>query len=130
MQQFWLFLHVLAAIMAFGVDFARPMVQRAVGAEAAGKAYSKAATFFQAPALAVLLLSGIMQAYGMEPREVFKETWVSIAFTLWIIMAAVLFFLIRAERSNSSAVAPLSGVMHVLLVIALWAMIWQPGAPG
>ena len=130
MQQFWLFLHVLAAIMAFGVDFARPMVERTVGAEAAGKAYARAATFIQAPALAVLLFTGIMQAYGMEPREVFKETWISIAFTLWLIMAGVMFFLIRAERSDSKAVAPLSGVMHVLLVIALWAMIWQPGAPG
>ena len=130
MQQFWLFLHVLAAIMAFGVDFARPMVQRAVGAETAGKAYARAATFIQAPALAVLLVTGILQAYGMEPRAVFKETWISIAFTLWIIMAVVLFFLIRAEKAGSAKVAPLSGVMHVLLVIALWAMIWQPGAPG
>jgi len=27
-------------------------------------------------------------------------------------------------------VQPLSGAMHLLLVVALWAMIWQPGAPG
>ena len=78
----------------------------------------------------MLLVTGILQAYGMEPREVFKETWISIAFTLWIIMAVVLFFLIRAEKAGSAKVAPLSGVMHVLLVIALCAMIWQPGAPG
>jgi hypothetical protein len=71
-----------------------------------------------------------MQAYEMEPREVFKETWISIAFTLWIVMAVVMFFLIKAQRAGTKAVQPLTGVMHVLLVVALWAMIWQPGAPG
>jgi hypothetical protein len=78
----------------------------------------------------VLIATGIAQAYAMEPREVFKEAWISIAFTVWILMAIVLFLLVRANRSGSKAVQPLSGAMHLLLVVALWAMIWQPGAPG
>jgi ABC-type Mn2+/Zn2+ transport system permease subunit len=128
MQDLWLFLHVLSAIVAFGAFFAGPMVTRS--AEGAGVGFSKVTTYVQAPALAVVLLSGIMQAYGMEPREVFKETWISIAFTVWIAMAVVMFFLIKAQRGGTKAVQPLTGVMHLLLVVALWSMVWQPGAPG
>jgi hypothetical protein len=128
MQDFWLFLHVLSAVVAFGAFFAGPMVTRT--AEGAGPGFAKVTTYIQAPALVVLLVSGVMQAYGLEPREIFKEAWISIAFTLWIVMAVVMFFLIKAQRGGTKAVQPLTGVMHLLLVIALWAMIWQPGAPG
>ena len=128
MQDFWLLLHVLSAIVAFGAFFAAPMVTRS--ADGADAGFAKVTTYIQAPALVVLLVTGILQAYAMEPREVFKETWISIAFTLWIVMAVVMFFLVRAQKSGSKAVQPLTGVMHLLLVIALWSMIWQPGAPG
>lgn len=127
MQSFWLFLHVLSAIVAFGAFFAGPMVSR--DTQGAGPALAKVTTFIQAPALAVLLLSGIMEAYSFEPREIFKETWISIAFTLWIAMAVVMFFLIRAQKAETKLVQPLTGVMHLLMVVALWAMIWQPGGP-
>lgn len=128
MNHLWLFLHVLSAIVAFGAFFAAPSVARA--ADGAGAGFARVATYIQAPALAVLLASGILNAYEMEPREVFKETWISIAFTLWILMAVVMFLIIRAQRGDSTKVPMLTGIMHVLLVIALWAMIWQPGAPG
>lgn len=128
MQDFWLFLHVLSAIVAFGAFFAGPMVTRS--AEGAGTGFAKVTTYIQAPALAVLLLTGIMQAYEMRPREVFSEAWISIAFTVWIVMAVVMFFLIKAQRGGTKAVQPLTGVMHLLLIVALWSMIWQPGAPG
>lgn len=130
MYELWLFLHVLAAIVAFGAFFATPTVTRE--ADGAGAGFAKVATYVQAPALALLLFSGIMRAYEMESpaREIFAETWVSIAFTVWTVMAVVLFFLVRAQRRGSSAVQPLQGVMHLLLVVALFSMIWQPGAPG
>jgi cytochrome bd-type quinol oxidase subunit 2 len=128
MTQLWLFLHVLASIVAFGTFFAAPAVTRTAGDAGAGLA--RAATYIQFPALVIVLFTGIMNAYAMEPREVFRETWISIAFTLWIVMAVVMFFLIRGHRRRSGSVQPLTGAMHVLLVIALWAMIWQPGAPG
>jgi len=128
MDQFWLFLHVLSAVVAFGAFFAVPSVARTAPDSGAG--FAHAATYIQSPALALLIFSGIMRAYSMEPREVFKETWVSVGFTVWILMAVVMFLLIRAHRAGSSRVAPLTGAMHLLLVVALWAMIWQPGAPG
>jgi carbohydrate-selective porin OprB len=128
MTELWLFLHVLSSIIAFGVFFAAPLVARS--AEGANLGLARAVTFVQAPALVALLFTGIMNAYAMEPREVFKETWIHIAFTLWILMAVVMFFIMRTQRSGSKSVQPLTGAMHLLLVVALWAMVWQPGAPG
>lgn len=123
-MNFWLFVHVLAAIVAFGVLFSQPMVARSV--DGAGAAFAKVGVNLQAPALVVLIGSGVGLMY--DTGRDFGETWVSIAFTVWIAMAAVLFFLVKAHRNGSKAVAPLTGAMHLLLVVALWTMIWQPGA--
>jgi len=120
----WLLIHILAAIIAFGVLFSQPMVARSV--EGAGAAFAKVGIYLQAPALVVLIGAGIGLMYDTD-RD-FGETWVSIAFSVWIAMAIALFFLVRAHRSGSKAVSPLTGVLHLLLVVALWTMIWQPGA--
>ncbi len=133
MANLWLLLHVLSAIVAFGAFFAVPMVTRSVAGagadEEAGAGFAKVATYIQAPALLILLITGILNAYELRP-DVFKETWISIAFTLWLIMAGVMFFLIRAQKAGAKSAQALTGVMHLLLVVALWAMIFQPGAPG
>jgi hypothetical protein len=123
MQDLWLFLHVLSAIVAFGVLFAQPMVVRS--ADGAGDAFAKVGMYVQAPALLILIATGIATMYSIGYS--FADPWVSVAFTVWILMAAVLFFLVRALRTGSSSVQPLTGAMHLLLVVALWAMIWQPG---
>jgi hypothetical protein len=127
MQELWLFLHIISAIVAFGAFFAAPVIARS--AEAATEGLTVVLTRVQAPALVVLLFTGIMNTYALN-REAFKETWVSIAFTVWILMAVVMFFLLRAQRDGSKTVQPLTGAMHLLLVVALWSMVWQPGAPG
>jgi hypothetical protein len=133
MANLWLLLHVLSAIVAFGAFFAVPMVTRSVAGagadEEAGAGFAKVATYIQAPALLILLITGILNAYELRP-DVFKETWISIAFTLWLIMAGIMFFLIRAQKAGAKSAQALTGVMHLLLVVALWAMIFQPGAPG
>ncbi|KLR60534.1 hypothetical protein IMCC26207_10947 [Actinobacteria bacterium IMCC26207] len=130
MANFWLLLHVLSAIIAFGAFFAAPMVARS--ADGANTGFAKVAMYIQAPALLVLLITGILNAYSLRliPADVFKETWISIAFALWLIMAVVMFFLIRAQKAGAKSAQALTGVMHLLLIIALWAMIFQPGAPG
>ncbi|MEX0768624.1 MAG: hypothetical protein WD029_09150 [Microthrixaceae bacterium] len=127
MANLWLLLHVLSAIVAFGALFAAPLVTRS--AEGANLGFAKVATYIQAPALLLLLITGILNAYELRP-DVFKETWISISFTVWIAMAAVLFFLIRAQKAGAKSAQAFTGVLHLLLVVALWAMIFQPGAPG
>lgn len=127
MEQLWQLLHVLSAIVAFGVLFSQPMIARS-GGEELRQGFEKVGLYLQAPALAIVLVSGIAMMYtiGLD----FADTWVSIAFTVWIAMAVVLFLLVRAHRNGSPAVQPLTGGMHLLLVVALWAMIWQPGYTG
>jgi hypothetical protein len=127
MEEIWQLLHVLAAVIAFGVLFAQPMIARAGGGDL-GEGFAKVGLYLQAPALVLVLVSGIAMMYtiGLD----FADPWVSIAFTVWILMAVVLFFLVRAQRSGSKAVQPLTGGMHLLLIIALWSMIWQPGYTG
>ena len=123
MIQFWQLLHILSAVIAFGVLFSQPMVARSGTGTSEG--FAKVGLYIQAPALVVLIASGIAAMYAIGYS--FADPWVSIAFSVWIVMAIVLFFLVRAHRSGSAAVAPLTGAMHLLLVVALWAMIWQPG---
>ncbi len=123
MTQFWQLLHILSAVIAFGVLFSQPMVARS--GTGTSEAFAKVGLYLQAPALVVLIGSGIAAMYAIGYS--FADPWVSIAFSVWIVMAIVLFFLIRAHRTGSAAVAPLTGAMHLLLVVALWAMIWQPG---
>ncbi len=123
MQDIWLLLHVLSAIVAFGALFAQPMILRS--ADGAAEAFAKVGMYVQAPALVVLIATGIASMYTIGYS--FADPWVSVAFTVWILMAVVLFLLVRAYRSGSKAVAGLTGAMHLLLVVALWSMIWQPG---
>ena len=123
MQDLWLLLHVLSSILAFGVLFAQPLVLRST--QGGEEAFAKVGIYIQAPALVVLIATGIASMYSIGHS--FADPWVSVAFTVWILMAAVLFFLVRAYRSGSKAVAGLTGAMHLLLLVALWAMIWQPG---
>lgn len=120
---FWQLLHVLSAVVAFGVLFSQPLVARSASGTSEG--FAKVGVYLQAPALVVLIVSGIAAMYAIGYS--FADPWVSIAFTVWILMAVVLVFLVRAHRSGSTAVQPLTGAMHLLLVVALWSMIWQPG---
>jgi hypothetical protein len=123
MQQFWLFVHVLSVVVAFGSFFSTQSLMRSGSSN--GETLAKVATYVQAPALGVILISGILGTYAIE-RALFQQTWIHIAFTLWMAMAAVMFFLIKALKQGSKAVAGLTGAMHLLLVLALWAMIWKP----
>lgn len=125
-MQLWVFLHILSAIVAFGVLFSQPLVARAV--DGVGESFAKVGLYIQAPALGVLFVTGVLAAVASPVDGIFKQTWISAAFVVWLAMAVVLYLLINAHRKGTPAVAPLSGVMHLLLVVALFLMIWQPGA--
>lgn len=126
MQQFWLLLHILSALVAFGVLFSQPLVGRAN--PGAGESFAKVGTFIQAPALVVLLLSGLFAAMGYPGEGIMGEMWISGAFVVWFAMAVVLYLLINSHRKGSPAAQGLAGAMHMLLLIGLILMIWKPGA--
>lgn len=125
-MQFWLLLHILSAIVAFGVLFSQPLVGRAN--PGTGESFAKVGTLIQAPALVVLMLSGVFAAIATGRDGIMGEMWISGAFVVWFAMAVVLYLLINAHRKGTSAVQGLAGVMHMLLLIGLILMIWKPGA--
>lgn len=118
-------IHVLAAVIAFGGNFIQPMLQRG-GADNAGLAQVN--KFIQLPALVVLLLTGAA-AVGMSDKAyTFGQTWVSIAFLVAIVACVLQFLVAQAyEKGNTSIVAPLTGGLHLCLIVALYLMIWKPG---
>ncbi|MCB1257545.1 MAG: hypothetical protein KDB26_10590, partial [Microthrixaceae bacterium] len=59
-MQLWVFLHILSAIVAFGVLFSQPLVARAV--DGVGESFAKVGLYIQAPALGVLFVTGILAA--------------------------------------------------------------------
>ena len=85
----------------------------------------------QADVESVLLVTEILEAARSKDRPgVVQETWVSIAVAIWISMAINMFCMNRAQKAGAKSAQALTGVMHLLLLVALYAMIFQPGAPG
>ena len=122
-----LLLHVLSAVVVFGVGFAQPMVART--SPDSGAAFAKFGTYVQAPALLVLVGAGtamLAVAKNDTGVEYMKQAWVSVAFVAWLVAAVAVFLAVRAYRKAANA-APFVGIMHLALVVGLWAMIFQPG---
>jgi hypothetical protein len=132
--QIILFVHILAAIVAFGGNFVQPALARS-GADDASLA--KVNLYVQLPAMVILWVAG-MGALGMskpegasEPLYSMSQTWAAIATVVWLIALVVQFLVGRAYRSGKKdAVSALAGVLHLCLLVALYLMIFRPGAPG
>lgn len=132
--QIILFVHILAAIVAFGGNFVQPSLARS-GADDASLA--KVNLYIQLPALVILWVAG-MGALGMskpggasEPLYSVSQTWAAIALVVWLIAVVLQFLVGRAYQTGKKDMVPaLNGVLHICLVVALYLMIFRPGAPG
>ncbi len=62
-----------------------------------------------------------------------SDGWVSAAILIWVVLVAVSWFMIRpaitdqSERATSLLAAG-TGISHLLLVVAMWLMVFKPGA--
>ena len=77
-------------------------------------------------ALAVRLAVPI---FASEDVWAFDQTWISLAFLVWIAMNGVFHAMVFPSRRRGRADrAPLGiAILNVLLVVMLWLMIWKPG---
>jgi uncharacterized membrane protein len=123
-------LHILSVIVAFapaviavlpgGRDGALGMIDRA-----GRQVYS--------PALILAGFFGIMLIVvapdGVEFE--FSQTWVSLAFVVWIAMNGVFHALVLAgqKQNDEKKVNNGQAIMTVLLIVMLYLMIWKPGWP-
>ena len=136
-----LFIHILAVIVAFAPAFVWPFVSvklkkqgkpvgPAIGELAAGNTVK-----VHGPALVIAGIFGF-GLVGMSDKYIkFSEPWVSAAMLLWFIMLGVIFGLMlpaekKAAAGDESAdkiVSMAGGIMHLLLGVELYLMIFKPG---
>lgn len=121
----FLLFHVVAAVIAFGGNFAQPMLQRGGSDNASLARVNK---FLQLPAIVVMFVAG-MGAVGLsDDLFKFSQTWVSMAFLLAIVAAVLQFLVARAYDNDDPKIVPaLTGGLHICLVLGVLLMIWKPG---
>ena len=124
-------LHVLTAIMAFGPLFLYPVLQRAGATQQIAKLH----LYMVIPSLVAVWVFG-MGLVGMSEKVIsMSDTWISGALGVWLVALLVSIFLIRPAltETGDSARAKLgagTGVTHLMLVIGLYFMVFQPGFGG
>ncbi len=127
----FLFLHILSVIVAFA-----PVVLSVIPGSREGVLGSLEQTGRQvyAPALILAGLFGIFcvvtSSIGGVRRFEFSDTWVSLAFVVWIAMNGVFHAMVLAGQRQGDERRAVNGqaVMTVLLIIMVYLMIWQPGS--
>jgi uncharacterized membrane protein len=136
-----LLLHILAVIVAFAPSFVWPFV--AVRMKKQGKpvgpAIGELAGGYTAKVYGpALVLAGVFGfgLVGMSDKAIeFSEAWISAGMLVWFLMLGVLFGLMlpaekRAAAGDASAeklTSMAGGLLHLLLVVQLFIMVFQPG---
>ncbi len=124
---FILIVHVLCAIVALGPNFVATGMRKIEGT---GQTLSDFAKFVQLPAMFGMLVTGLglLTAWeGNDGKSAFALPWVSMAFTILIVMAVLTFLLARAYASGDAKKVPMfTGILHLLVVAALVVMVLGP----
>jgi uncharacterized membrane protein len=126
MYKVFLLLHISSVVVAFGANFVQPMLVRA--GEVTNETLRRSTLFIQLPGLVAVWVTGMGLA-GMSD-DVFEltQTWLALAIVVFLAGVALLYLTSRAYRDDDTRLVPMyNGVLHLLLVIALYLMIWKPG---
>jgi hypothetical protein len=121
------FVHLLSAIAAFGPLFLYPRLQRAGETESIARLHMR----FVFPAMVVLWVAGMGMA-GVGKISLAGTPFITATIVLWLVALVVSWFLIRPALSepDESAKSKLSmgvGITHLILVVAMYLMIFKPG---
>lgn len=132
-----LLLHVLGMFVGFAPAWLTPVLVRltAGGDRAAAEQLEMAILKMSLPFLGVAGLLGFGLA-GMSD-EVFRvsQPWLMTATLLWLVVLAVLLAVVRpgikafaaGDAGARKMVMAGTGVVHLVLVVELYLMIWKPG---
>jgi hypothetical protein len=122
--RFFLLLHFLSIVVAF----APSVVSLLPGNRGTAVA---AARRFYSPALILAGLFGILCVVTSDDLYKFDQTWITLAFIVWIAMNGVYHAIVLPGRRVGSVTQVDGGqaIMTVLLVVMLYLMIWKPGWP-
>lgn len=124
------FLHIAAAVVAFGPLLVYPTLR-----EAAPQRLAKVHMTIAFPALVLLWVLGMGLAGMSEDAFKMSQTWLALAIVDWAILMAVSWFLIRPAitddtESAKSKFAAGTGITHLGMIVGLILMVWKPGAGG
>lgn len=126
------FLHVLAAVVAFGPVLMYPSLR---GTERIAKLHLR----MTLPALTLVWVLGMgmvgMGEIGNQKAWEMSEAWIVLALLCWVIAMAASWFLIRPALTDDSEAATKKfgagiGITHLVLVVTLFLMIFKPGSGG
>jgi uncharacterized membrane protein len=148
--QFWMFLHILGAIAAFGYGFYAPIFGAASAREPQhghwfAKAAKRVSTIIIMPFAILMFITGaaLVQSGGVE----WSDRWLSIAMLLYFVALGIAFFVQRpavnriialteqppgpegppAELRSAVQRTKVAGVAMLLLMLAILAlMVWKP----
>ncbi len=151
-------LHILSVVIGFGSIFLNgvwfSIARRRGGSE--GQAIVESATFvtrrWAEPFIYAVLVTGILTLVVSDDAWKFDQAWISIAFTLYIVVIGLSHGLLfpslrRSVSLNAESlargdatvpaevvaldrkVAVASAAIDVLVVLLVIDMIWKPGAP-
>jgi uncharacterized membrane protein len=139
-------LHLLAAVFAVG-----PLVHAATtasrglrqGDAAAIRTSSRMCTIYTAASVLVVIFGfGLMSStspYTDEKVAGFGETWIWLSLLLWLVAAAIAFFVVvpaldkaadepSAASSAVGRVAAAGGLVGILFAVIIFLMVYKPGA--
>jgi len=121
------FVHLLAAIAAFGPLFLYPRLQRAGATTEVARLHMRLVF----PALVLQWVAGMGMA-GVGKIDLVGTPFVTSTIVLWLIALAVSWFMIRpalAETGDDTRkiMSAGIGITHLTLVVSLYLMIFKPG---
>ncbi len=136
----FLLLHIVAVIVAFAPAFVWPIVNAAMrkrGGVPGGVTAQAARNTMtvHGPALVAAGLFGILMIVTSDEVWEFSQGWVSGAFVVWILLAGIVFGAVLPAEKKAAAgdekaermIGMFGGMVHLLLVVMLYLMIWKPG---
>ena len=136
-----LLIHILSAFVAFAPAFVWPFVSmrlRQTG-EPVGPTLSRLAggnsLKIHGPAFVVTGFVGFGLAGMSDKLYTMSQAWLSIAAVLWFVGMGIFFGILhpaeqKAAQGDAKAekqIAMFSGILHLIVVVALYLMIWKPG---
>jgi uncharacterized membrane protein len=134
----WLFLHIATIVVAFAPGIVAPLLYqrfRSEGVQRVAGALTENDKRVHGPALIAAGAFGIFLVLASREQFAFDQTWVSLAFLVWIAMNGVLHGLIvPAQRKIAAGDAEAESrfrmggaTIDLLFLVMLYIMIWKPG---
>jgi hypothetical protein len=130
----FLFVHILAVIAAFG-----PGLLYALGVRGGlHREVTDAHTRISIPAIVVVGIAGFGLVGLSDKVWKFSQIWVSLGGLIWLLVVLDAVLLLRPALAGATAgddkskgrVAMATGLLHLGMVVAVFLMVFKPGAPG